>query len=219
MKIKWLGHACFLITSEKGIKIITDPYKSGDPINYDEINEPADVVLVSHDHFDHSNTAAVKGAPVVIKTAGISEAKGIKFKGIPAFHDEAGGSKRGKNTIFVFELDGIRICHLGDLGHRLSNKDFAEIGKVDVVFIPVGGLYTIDGTVATEVVSKLSPKVTVPMHYLTQRVNAVKFGAICGPEDFVKGKTNVQQPNSSEIELKAGKLPASTQIIVLKPAL
>jgi L-ascorbate metabolism protein UlaG (beta-lactamase superfamily) len=219
VKIKWLGHACFLITSEKGLKIITDPYKSGDPINYGEINESADVVLVSHEHFDHSNTAAIKGTPVVIKTPGISEVKGINFKGIPAFHDETGGSKRGKNTIFVFEMDGIRICHLGDLGHNLSDKEIADIGKIDVVFIPIGGLYTIDCVVATEVISKLSPKITIPMHYLTPRINAAKFGAICGPEDFVKGKTNVQQLNSHEIELKAGKLPASTQITILKPAL
>lgn len=218
MKIKWLGHACFLITSAKGMKIITDPYKSGDPINYGEVNESADVVLISHEHFDHNYPAAVKGTPLIINTAGISEAKGIKFKGIPVFHDETNGSQRGKNTIYVFEIDGIRICHLGDLGHTLSNKLIAEIGKVDILFIPVGGLYTIDCKTATEVVSKIGPKAAIPMHFLTTKLEANKFGKICGPEEFIKGKNDIRQLDTSEIEISMDKLPAATQIIVFKPA-
>jgi len=219
VKIKWLGHSCFLITSEKNVKIITDPYTSSEALKYREINESADIVLVSHEHFDHSNAAAVKGNPVIIKTTGVTEAKSIKFKGIPVFHDEAGGSKRGKNLIFVFELDGIHLCHLGDLGHKLSNKEITEIGKVDILFMPAGGFYTMECDVADEVVSQISPKVTIPMHFLTPQVNAAKFGAICGIENFLKGKKGIQHTNSSEVEFKAGKLPVSAQITVLKPAL
>jgi len=217
MKIKWLGHACFLFTSAKGLKIITDPYKSGDPINYGEINESADVILISHEHFDHNYPAAVKGTPTIIKTTGISEAKGIKFNGIAAFHDDTNGSQRGKNTIFVFEIDGIRVCHLGDLGHVPDKKLIGEIGKVDILFVPVGGLYTIDGNTATEVISKLSPKVAIPMHFLTLRLDASKFGQVSGPENFLKGKNNVRRLDTSEIDINAETLPALTQIIVCKP--
>lgn len=218
MKIKWLGHSCFLITSASGIKIITDPFKSGDPINYSEVNESADVVLISHEHFDHNYPAAVKGTPIIIKATGNSEAKGIIFKGIPVFHDDTNGSQRGKNTIFVFEMEGVRICHLGDLGHSLNNQQIADIGKVDIVFIPVGGLYTIDCATASEVISKLSPKVAIPMHFLTSRIDASKFGQICGADDFLKGKVNVRQLDSSETEVNAGKLAAATQILVFRPA-
>ncbi len=115
MKIKWLGHASFLITSDSGIKIITDPYETGGGLSYGEIKESADIVTVSHDHFDHNNVAAVPGNPQVVK--GTAEVKGIEFKGISTYHDEAKGGQRGKNTILCFEVDGIRVCHLGDLGH------------------------------------------------------------------------------------------------------
>ena len=163
MKIKWLGHAAFLITSDSGTRIITDPYKPADDLKYGKIGESADIVTVSHDHFDHNNAAAVKGSPRVIK--GTTEAKGIKFKGIPTHHDEAGGKQRGNNIIFCFEVDGIRVCHLGDLGHPLDDKQVAEIGKVDIVLTPVGGNFTIDARVATEVCDKLTPRVIIPMHY------------------------------------------------------
>ncbi len=218
MRIKWLGHACFLLTSASGVKVITDPYKSGDPINYGAVDESADVVLISHDHFDHNYPAAVKGNPAIIKATGSSEAKGLKFKGIPVFHDDTKGSQRGLNTIFVFEMDGVRICHLGDLGHSLNKQQINDIGNIDIVFVPVGGLYTIDCAMASETIAALNPKIAIPMHFLTPRLDATKFGKICGPEDFIKGKANVQQLDSSEAEISAGKLPAATQIMVFKPA-
>lgn len=217
MKVKWLGHACFLITSDSGTKIITDPFSVGGGINYPEIKEPADVVLSSHDHGDHSNTATIKGKPQIIKGVGVKEAKGINFKGIGTYHDDAKGTKRGNNTVFVFEVDGIRVCHLGDLGHDLSNVEVGEIGKVDVLFIPVGGFYTCDVQVASNVCTKLSPKVAIPMHFKTPKLDTTVFGAIVGPEEFLKGKTNVDRRDSNEIELKAGQLPASTQIVVIMP--
>ncbi len=212
MKIQWLGHASFLITSDSGARIITDPYTVGQGLSYGEINEKADVVTVSHDHFDHNNVAAVKGNPVVVK--GTTEAKGIKFSGVPTFHDESGGSQRGKNTIICFEVDGVRVCHLGDLGHRLSDKEVAQVGKVDVLLTPVGGFYTIDAKVATEVSQKLAPKVIIPMHC---KLEKCAF-PIAEVGDFTKGKTGVKVLNSSEVELKKGTLPSKTEIMVLKPS-
>jgi L-ascorbate metabolism protein UlaG (beta-lactamase superfamily) len=215
MKIKYLGHATFVITSNKGVRIITDPYATGPDLTYGEITESADVVTVSHYHHDHGNVAAVKGNPEVVNRAGRSVAKGIEFNGIASYHDEAGGSLRGGNIIFCFEMDGVRVCHLGDLGHRLGDKQLKEIGSVDVLLIPVGGFYTIDAKVATEVCDQLKPRVTIPMHYKTEK----GLAGISGVEGFLSGKANVSRPGSSQAEFKPGELPATGQIIVLKPAL
>ncbi len=215
MKVKWLGHASFMITSDAGTSIITDPYTPDARLGYGNIKESADIVTVSHEHGDHNNAASVKGNPKVIKGAGKVQAKGIEFTGIATDHDEAGGKQRGHNTIFCFEVDGVKLCHLGDLGHRLSDKQAAEIGKMDVLLIPVGGYYTVDAKVATEVSNKLAPKVIIPMHYKNEKCAF----PITGVEEFIKGKTGVSKPDASEVEFKKGKLPATTQIMVLKPAL
>ena len=213
MKIKWLGHATFLITSDSGTRIITDPYATNDRIKYGEIEESADIVTVSHHHFDHDNVAAVNGNPQVLE--GTAEVKGIKFNAIPAFHDQKGGSERGSSTVFCFEVDGIKLCHLGDLGHRLGDKDIAAIGKVDVLLAPVGGFFTIDAEVTTEVWGKLAPKVTIPMHFKNDRCDL----PISGVDDFLQGKADVSRLNTSEAEFKQGELPVTTKIIVLQSAL
>lgn len=219
MKVKYLAHASFMITSDTGVKMITDPYVvtyvAGDSPGYGEIKEAADIVIVSHDHSDHNNVSAVRGNPKVIKGAGIAKVKGLEFKGIPTYHDEAGGKLRGSNIVACFEIDGIRVCHLGDLGHQLSDKQAAEIGRVDILLIPVGGYYTIDAKVATEVCGKLKPKVIIPMHYKTDKCGF----PIAGVDQFLQGKKNVSRLDSSEVEFKPAGLPATAQIMVLKSAL
>jgi L-ascorbate metabolism protein UlaG (beta-lactamase superfamily) len=215
MKIKYLGHATFVITSNRGVKIITDPYETGPDLTYGEITESADIVTVSHGHHDHNNVAAVKGNPEVVSRAGRSVVKGIEFNGVASYHDEAGGRLRGGNIIFCFEVDGVRVCHLGDLGHRLDDKQLKELGSVDVLLIPVGGNYTVDAKVATEVCNQLKPRVVIPMHYRTEK----GLAGISGVEGFLSGKANVSRPGSSQAEFKPGELPATGQIIVLKPAL
>ena len=215
MRIKWLGHASFLITSETGTKIINDPYTPGMGISYGEIRETADIVTVSHGHGDHNNVAAVKGNPVVVKEIAPVEIKGIKFSGIPTYHDDAGGRQRGNNIIFCFEVDGIRICHCGDLGHSLDNRQVDNLGKVDILLIPVGGGPTIGPDIATEVYHRLAPKVVIPMHYKTDKCGFPQWGA----DAFVKGKDGVNRLDNSEVEFKSGELPDTTQIIVLEPAL
>jgi len=215
MKIKWLGHASFLITSDAGTKIITDPYETGGGLSYGQIKESADIVTVSHDHADHNNVAAVQGSPKVVRGAGTVEVKGVKFKGIPTYHDDAGGRQRGKNTIFCFEVDGIRVCHLGDLGHRLNDSQVAELGTVDVLLIPVGGFFTIDAKLAGQLCDRLKPKVIIPMHYKNDRCAFPRAGV----DEFLRGKKEVSRLDASQAEFKPGELPATTQIIVLKPAL
>jgi len=213
MKIKWLGHASFMITSDSGIKIITDPYVTTETLNYGEIKESADIVTVSHEHTDHNNVSAVRGNPEVVR--GTTKAKGIEFKGIPTYHDDAEGKSRGNNTIICFEVGGIRVCHLGDLGHQLSPQPVAELGRIDILLIPVGGGPTIDANVATKICSELAPKVIITMHFKNDKCAF----PVAGVDEFLKGKNDVSRLDASEVEFKQGELPATTQIIVLKPVL
>lgn len=215
MKIKWLGHASFLITSEEGLKIVTDPYTVGSGIDYGRIQETADIVTVSHKHGDHSNVASVKGNPVTVTAVGRQTVKGIDFNGVTSYHDPAKGGQRGANIIFCFTLDGLRICHLGDLGHQLQTAQISDIGEVDLLLIPVGGVFTIDAEDAAKVCQNLSPKVIIPMHYKT-----VKCGyPIAGVDDFIRGRENVRRLDVSEAEFKKDQLPATTETVVLRHAL
>ncbi|OGN90330.1 MAG: hypothetical protein A2158_07745 [Chloroflexi bacterium RBG_13_46_14] len=216
MKIKWLGHASFLITSDSGVKIITDPYEPILGMNYRPIDESADIVTVSHGHGDHNNVAAVRGNPQVINESTPIEVKGIKLSGIDTYHDASGGNERGSNVIYCIEVDGIKVCHLGDLGHMLSDEQAAAIGKVDVLMAPVGGNFTIDATIADAVIEKLKPAVVIPMHFCNDRCPDFP---VAGVDSFTDGKTNVTVMDTSEIEYKAGELPESTRIVVLKPAM
>jgi L-ascorbate metabolism protein UlaG (beta-lactamase superfamily) len=215
MKVKWLGHACFLITSKDGLRVITDPYAVGGGINYSPIEETADVVVVSHGHDDHSNVFAVQGKPEVVRGDGIKTVKNIQFKGIAAYHDASQGKQRGPNTVFCFTIDDIKLCHLGDLGHVLSPEQVNEIGAVDIMFVPVGGFFTIDASAASQVCDQLKPKVVIPMHFKTPKCAY----PIAGVEDFLKGKKNVRRVEGSEVEFEQKRFPVATEIVLLRPAL
>jgi len=215
MVIKWLGHSCFLITSKKGVRIVTDPYAVGGGINYSPIREIADVVLVSHGHADHNNVSAVQGKPEVVKGSGVRTARGIQFRGVATYHDGSKGKLRGANIVFCFTVDDIKLCHLGDLGHVLSQIQMDEIGTVDVLFIPVGGSFTIDATEAGQVCDQLNPKVIIPMHFKTPKC-AYPVASVA---DFLEGKKKVRKLGSSEAEFELENLPGGGEIAVLEPAL
>jgi len=218
MKIKSYGHAAFLITSEQGVKIIIDPYESGafgGQLAYGKIKDQADIVITSHDHADHNDTKSLPGSPEIVKGSGSKTVKGVLFKGISTYHDPSKGSERGGNTIFTFSVDGIQVCHLGDLGHTLGDKELAEVGHVDILFIPVGGYYTIDPKEAIRVAEQIKPKVLIPMHFKTE-----KCGFPIAPvEEFLKGKSNLKRPKASEMAFDKTTLPKQMEIIVLEHAL
>jgi L-ascorbate metabolism protein UlaG (beta-lactamase superfamily) len=207
LRIQWLGHACFLVTSSDGTRVLTDPFDKS--VGYPVPAVEADVVSTSHSHFDHNSVSVVKGSPKVVRNAGESAAAGISFLGVSSYHDDAGGAKRGRNIIFVWEMDGMRLAHLGDLGHTLTDDQVAEIGKVDILLIPVGGTYTIDAKQATKVVQQLSPKLVFPMHYKT---DAISF-PIAGVDEFLAGKDNVERAKENFVLVK--ELPEKTKIVVL----
>jgi L-ascorbate metabolism protein UlaG (beta-lactamase superfamily) len=218
MKIKWYGHAAFLITSDQGTKIIIDPYEPGafgGQLSYGKIKDQADIVITSHDHADHNDTRGLPGTPQLVKGSGSKTVKGISMKGIATYHDPSKGSERGANTIFTFKIDNVQICHLGDLGHLLSDKEMAEIGSVDILLSPVGGLFTIDPKEATQVAEQIKPKILIPMHFKTE-----KCGFPIAPvDDFLKGKKNIKRLKSSETTFDKATLPQQMEIVVLEHAL
>lgn len=217
MEILWYGHAAFLLTTEGGIRIITDPYEPnayGGGIGYAPINDEADICLLSHDHADHNHAASVSGNPHVIKEPGRHEVKGVVIEGISTYHDSSRGKERGENIVFVISADGMRICHLGDLGHLLSDEEVKRIGAVDCLLLPVGGFYTIGPDEATAVARQLQPKLIIPMHVKTARCS-FPIGPV---DDFLKGKEKVRRIKGSSFAFKKGDLAGGMEIVVLEPA-
>jgi len=216
MKIKWLGHSSFLITSSTAT-LITDPYDTsnyGDSLTYAPIDEAADVVTLSHHHADHGNAAAIHGEPIIVSTPGPHQAAGLTINGVRVFHDAQGGAQRGDVVAFTISDGDITVCHLGDLGHELTAPQAVAVGQIDVLLIPVGGYFTIDAAAATRVWQQLSPRVTIPMHFRNDKCHF----QIETVEPFLAGKPDVERPGSSEIAVSQENLPARPKIIVLEPA-
>jgi L-ascorbate metabolism protein UlaG (beta-lactamase superfamily) len=206
MKIKWNGHASFTITAQNGTVIVTDPYEPGGfggGIGYSAVDDKADVALVSHDHGDHNFTKSLKGNPQILKKSG--QVKGIAFAGIATAHDDKGGGERGQNTVFTFTVDGVKIAHLGDLGHLLSDAQLKALGPVDLLLAPIGGFFTIDPPTAAKLAEQVKPKVMIPMHYKTAKCAF----PIAPVEDFIKLMTKVKRTGQTELELAVKDLPAA----------
>ncbi|MBQ9988210.1 MAG: MBL fold metallo-hydrolase [Clostridia bacterium] len=165
-KVTYLAHACFTLENEQGKVLLFDPYNAA--TGYTVHPTAADVVLVSHGHGDHNNLDMISTPYTLVNTAGITEAEGFKIEGIPTKHDEVNGAKRGDNLVFVVETDGLRVCHLGDLGHHLCEEQLKQIGKVDVLMVPVGGTYTVDAAMAATVCDDIGARIVIPMHYHAQ---------------------------------------------------
>jgi len=163
MDITWHGHANFTVRG-KSASVVVDPFQK-EKVGLPKPRLEGDIVLVSHGHDDHNNVADVAGDPYVIDMPGEYESHGVMVEGIPTFHDEQEGAVRGSNIVFSFNLDGFHLVHLGDLGHQLNDEQIERLGDVDILFVPVGGQYTINAKGAAEVLKKLQPRATVPMHY------------------------------------------------------
>jgi len=168
MKIRWRGHASFVIQAA-GKQIITDPFNS--KLGYPLKPITADLVTVSHDHWDHNAVETISGSPRIIRGTGTHEIDGVTVKGIPCFHDQNQGRDRGMNTIFKITAEGITLVHLGDLGHPLTAGQIQDIGENDILCIPVGGIFTIDAAAAIKTVQALRPKIVIPMHFSTPHLS------------------------------------------------
>ncbi len=216
MKIKWNGHASFTITAADGTVLVTDPY---DPNGYDgalqyaEVKDRADGAVISHDHADHNYAEGLAGDPLVIR--GSDSVKGIEIEGIETFHDESKGSERGKNVVFILNIDGMKTCFCGDLGHQLSDEQVAAAGKIDILLVPIGGFFTLDAEGAAQLVQTLKPKIVIPMHYKTSKCGF----PISDAEPFLSLMKDVKKLDKTEIEINAEGLPtAGTEVWVLNHA-
>jgi L-ascorbate metabolism protein UlaG (beta-lactamase superfamily) len=215
MKIKYIGHACFLLTTAGGKRILTDPYEPGcfgGALKYRAIEDEADIVLVSHSHADHCYTAGVPGDPQVVDHEGVTSIGNIRLTGIPVWHDTSLGSERGNNIIFRIQADGLTICHLGDLGHCLDEATAGKIIPVDVLLLPVGGHFTACSEDVQDTITALAPKLMIPMHFKTSGVDF----PIAPVDDFLEGRDKVIRARSPEAEIKGGEVPEG--ILVLDPA-
>ena len=195
MKIKWYGHSCFLLTAGNGARFLTDPCDGS--TGYTLRNIETDAVTVSHDHFDHNYLPAVLGTPEVFKAEGEYSFLGVDLKAVHTWHDEKQGALRGPNLVFVFSMDGLTVAHLGDLGHVPDAETVKAIGPVDVLLIPIGGVYTIDAQGARAVADLLQPKVIIPMHYKTKDL---KMG-LAGVEPFLSAMQDRSIHRLSECEI------------------
>lgn len=209
MRIGFLGHASFIIKG-RDATVVTDPF---DPkttgLKFPKVH--ADIVTISHQHSDHNAFENVAGNPKVLDTPGEYEVKGVSIFGISTFHDTKQGQERGRNTVFRIEMDKIRLCHLGDLGHTLSEEILGQIGEVDILFVPVGGVYTIDAAEASEVVSSVEPKVVIPMHYKTKDL----VYPLAGVEDFV-GELGIEPVYTKTYSVTFDKLPEDRELVILQ---
>ena len=208
MEITWLGHSCFLIRGKEKT-IVTDPYH---PDSGYRLGEPeADIVTVSHFHTGHSYIAGVANEPKLIKSPGEYEIGGTFITGVATFHDNRKGDLRGKNTIYIIEMDGITLCHLGDLGHPLDPHLIEEIGDIDILFLPVGEVSTMPIDTAVEIVRQLEPHIVIPMHYKTEA-----FTGDLSPVDKFLDKMRIRELEARpKLSITSSSLPSSTQTIVL----
>jgi len=208
MDINWLGHSCFRIKGKQAV-VVTDPYPPDLGYSLGKLN--ADIVTVSHQHPSHSYVQGVGGEPKLVTRPGEYEISGVLIIGITTFHDAEDGGKRGKNTVYLMEVDGITICHLGDLGHVLTAEQVEEIDDVDVLLLPVGGVSTINASMAAEVIRQIEPKVVVPMHYKTPALNR-ELGLV---DKFLREMGIERIDSQPKLSLTPSSLPTSTQVFLL----
>ncbi len=215
MDITSLGHASFKIRA-KLVTIITDPYLSDMVGLKFPKNVEADIVTISHQHQDHNAVQNVSGSPFIVSGPGEYEIKGVHIVGTSSFHDEEKGAKRGSNTMYHMEIDGVRLAHLGDLGHTLSSHDIEQLGEVDILFIPVGGIFTIDAKQAAEIITEIEPSIVIPMHYGKPELNQKTFGELASLAHFLKEMGKVGVVPQPKLSVTKDKLPEELQVIVLE---
>ncbi len=214
MEIVYYGHSCFRIRTKKAV-IVTDPYDDSTGFSLPKLS--ADIVTVSHQHADHNNIGAVEGTPAhpdpfVIQGPGEYEVSQAYIWGLQTYHDADKGKQRGKNTVYFILAEGLWMCHLGDLGHPLSDKMVEKISQTDILFLPVGGEYTLGAAQAMEVVEKINPNIVIPMHY---QLPGSKI-ALASVNEFLNKAGLDEVKPIAKLSVKTDTLPEEREIIVLE---
>ena len=206
LQIRWHGHACFEITND--VTLVTDPH-DGKSIGIPAPSVTGDIILISHDHYDHNSVKSVeKSDSKVVTDERKKTISNIEIKGIESFHDECRGEKRGKNIIYKFTMDDVTFCHLGDLGHKLDEDAVQKIGDVDILFIPIGGTFTVDAEGAWSVINLIKPRIAIPMHY---KIGGLSL-PIAGIEPFLEKNKYKTLKVGNEIDIEKEDLPDEPEI-------
>lgn len=214
MVITWYGQSCFKIQAGETVLTI-DPFDKS--IGLTPPRFRADILAITHNHYDHNNKESINGEPFLIDGPGEYEIKGLEILGIESFHDNAEGAKRGKNTIYKIVMDEIRLCHLGDLGQeKLTDKQLQTLGEIDILMIPVGGKYTIAASESIVIINQIEPRIVIPMHY---KIPGLKID-IASLSEFLKEFGNKEARPEEKLTLKKKDLPQEeeTKLVVLKLA-
>lgn len=217
MKITWCGHSAFVVASQSGlVKLLFDPYISGSwngALRYGSIREGCDAIFVSHKHDGHFGYNTIGGNKTLIRGYGKFWVHAIDVTGVKTWHDDCQGQERGDNTVFSFKMDGINVAHMGDIGHSLTDEQLGEIGDVDVLMVPCGGGSTVDAQGAFEIVGQLKPKIVIPMHYKTDRIDA----EIDGVEPLTALFSNIDTIDGP-LEISSTDMPDETRLTIMTPA-
>ena len=206
LQIRWHGHSCFEIKND--LSIVTDPH-DGKSIGIHAPSTTGDIILVSHDHYDHNSVKSVEkeGAKIITDSRKRNIGQ-VEIRGIESYHDECYGEKRGSNIIYKFKIDDINFCHLGDLGHVLDQDYVEKIGDVDILFIPIGGTFTLDAEKAWEVIKKIKPKIAIPMHY---KIGGLSL-PITGLDPFLEESPYKILKVGNEIDIEMDDLPEDPEV-------
>lgn len=217
-KITWAGQSCFQISvsnsKDHSADVVIDPFNE-EAVGFKLPNLSADVALVTHDHKDHNNIKGLKGEPFVIDGPGEYEVKGVFVRGIPSSHGDGSGKDKGVNTIYVFEAEDMKFCHLGDLGQKeLTDEQLEKIGQIDILMIPVGGTYTISSAEAPKIIGQIEPKIVIPMHYALPKLkmeldDVAKFLKAMGKSATPQEKYSIKQKDLPK--------EGMTEFVVLQP--
>ena len=218
MDISYLGHSCFKLRGADAV-VVTDPYPKSVGFSMPKVS--ADIITVSHtQHDDHNevknvSTTSRRDEPFVIDAPGEYEISGVSVFGISTFHDASKGDKRGKNTVYVIHIDDIKVAHLGDLGHTLSDKQLEELDGVDVLLCPVGGVYSLDSKTASQVINSIQPSYVIPMHYKTKEHGQKVFGKLATLADFLTEIGAKDKQAQEKLTVSSTSLPEETEVVVL----
>ncbi|MCL5090898.1 MAG: MBL fold metallo-hydrolase [Patescibacteria group bacterium] len=214
MDITYLGLSAFRLKG-KAVTLVTDPFSSA-MVGFKFPKTEAEIVTLSHQHEDHSFVSGIEGSPFVVSSPGEYEVKDVSLFGYPSTHNTASNNELGENIIYLIEMDGFRLCHLGDLGTIPSTKVMEEIIGVDVLMVPVGGVVTLDPEKAGEIISQIEPLIVLPMHYKTPGINEEVYGKMASIEDFLKEMGAETAEHLDKLSLNKDKLPQETKVIVLE---
>jgi L-ascorbate metabolism protein UlaG (beta-lactamase superfamily) len=209
LDVTWFGHGCFRLRG-RSAAVVTDPYPPAIGLKLQRLE--ADLVTVSHEHANHSYTQAVKEA-YEIRGPGEYEVAGVSVIGFPTYHDAEKGARQGRNTVYLFEIDDLRVCHLGDLGHKLDDVEAEAVSSADVLLVPVGGHNSINASLAAEVVRQLEPRYVVPMHYA---IPGLKL-SLDPIDKFLKemGLATAEPQPKLSVQKSSGEF--ETKVVVLEP--